>query len=236
MTNISRRKILDVVNKSAQKEKGFIAPPIAIIGAVVVGIIVIGIVSGGLKGSFKVTTDGQSSQQQSSEETNSQKASAPTSAPTSSSNFKTFTSEEINVSFEYPAEWKVNESSDTVTIALMEEGKTNNAAAAITAVNRPLGSAKDLQFSSIVDMQRAALKKEFNTTDFSVDKEVKVGDKEARLLEFTGNISGNSLTGKFLTTADKNNIYAITALADSDKWSKYSGDLQKALDSFKVLK
>lgn len=224
------------MKRSAQK--GF-AHPLLIVGAAVVVLIIIGVASGGLKGSFKITTNNQPAPQppeEVTETTNSEAELSPTSAPSTNSAFKTFTSEIIGVSFEYPASWNVNESADTVTISLMEEGKTNNAAAAISAVSRPLGNAKGFQFASIVDMQRVALKDEFKISDFIADKATKVGDKEARLLEFNGTTSGNPLTGKYLTTADKNNIYAITIMADADKWSKYSSDLQKALDSFKVLK
>lgn len=231
------------MNKSAQinqNQKGF-APPILIIGGIVVVLIIIGIASGGLKGSFKVSVNNQPTPQPTQETTEANSLQeTPTSTPASTSNsnsaFKTFTSEKMNISFEYPESWNVNETSDNITISLMEEGKTNNAAAAITAISKPLGSAKGFQFASIVDMQRVALKKEFNVSEFIVDKETKVGNKEARLLEFEGTISGNPLTGKYLTTADEDNIYAITVLADADKWSKYSADLQKALDNFKLLK
>lgn len=227
------------MNKTAQdSQKGF-APIVLIIGGIVVVLIIIGIASGGLTGSFKVTTNNQPTPkppEEVTETTNSEVQPSPTSAPSTSSAFKTFTSDEKNLSFEYPESWNVQDTSDNVTVSLMEEGKTNNAAAAISAISKPLGSAKGFQFASIVDMQRVALKNEFNVSEFAVDKETKVGTKEARLLEFSGTISGNPLTGRYLTTADADNIYAITVMADTDKWSKYSADLQKALDSFKVLK
>ena len=219
------------MNKSALSQKGFIASPIVLVGVAVVVLVIIGIASGGLKGSFKITTN-----QQAPAGTTSQGEPTPTSAPQSNTSFKTYTSTSMNFSFEYPENWKVQEGSSNVTIALMEEGKTNNAAALITAMSGPLGNSKDLQFASIVDMQKVAIKKEFGNSSFTVDKATKVGGLEARLLEFSGSMSGNPLTGKYLTTADKENIYAITVLADTDKWSKYSGDLQKALDSFKILK
>ncbi|MBI2338418.1 hypothetical protein HYU95_04510 [Candidatus Daviesbacteria bacterium] len=231
------------MNKSARiNQKGFVASPPMIIGGIIVLVVIVLLVAGGnFKFSAKLNPTGQ--KQTATSDTTSSKetveetsAPTPTPAPESTSTFKTFTSEEMNLSFEYPEDWKINEASDAVTISLMEEGKTNNAAAAISAVSKPLGSAKGFQFASIVDMQRVALKKEFSVQDFTVDNETKVGDNEARILEFQGTISGNSLTGKYLTTADKENIYAITVLADTDKWSKYSGDLQKTLDSFKVLK
>lgn len=229
--------------KTAHHNQGFTAPPIVIIGAVIVILVIIGFASGALKGSFKVSVNNQATPspveetQESAKET-VEETPAPTStpAPASTSTFKTFTSEDMNLSFEYPEDWDVKESSDNVTIALMEEGKTNNAAAAITAVSKPLGSVKGLQFSSIVDLQRTALKKEFNVSEFTVDKETKIGEKAAWILEFNGNISGNALTGKYLTTVDDDNMYAITVLADEDKWSRYSADLQKVLDTFKVLK
>lgn len=227
--------------KKISAQRGIVAHPLLIIGAVVVVLVIIGVASGGLKGSFKVTVNNQatpSPAQETTEEKTPEETptSTPTPVPASSSNFKTFTSEEKNISFEYPEEWNLKDTSNNVTISLMEEGKTNNAAAAISAVAKPLGSAKGFQFASIVDMQRVALKNEFSVSEFTVDKETQVGDKEARLLEFSGTISGNPLTGRYLTTADKDNVYAITVMADSDKWSKYSGDLQKVLDSFKVLK
>lgn len=235
--------ILVLVNKSAHfdyaqcKQKGFVASPPMIIGGIIALVVVFLLVAGGsFKFSAKMTPTEQN--QAATSETTPEEAPTPipTSSPVSASTFKTFTSEDMNISFEYPEEWIVKETSDTVTIALIEEGTTNNAAAAITAINRPLGSAKGLQFASVVDLQKVALKKEFNTSEFTVDEETKIGNKEARLLGFDGNISGNPLTGRYLTTIDENNIYAMTVLADADKWSKYSADLQKALDSFKVLK
>lgn len=224
------------MKESAQiNQKGFVASPPMIIGGVVVLVIVVLLVAGGnFKFSAKMTPTGEN--QAATSETTTEEVPTPTPSPVSTSNFKTFTSEDMGFSFDYPEDWTVKETSDTVTIALIEEGTTNNAAAAITAINRPLGNAKDLQFASIVDLQKVAIKKEFNNSDFTVDEETKIGDKEARLLGFEGNISGNSLTGRYLTTVDKNNIYAMTVLADADKWSKYAGDLQKALDSFKLLK
>ena len=207
-----------------------------IIGGIVILVIVVLLVAGGnLKFSAKVTPTGQD-QAATSETTVEEVVPTPTPSSISTSNFKTFTSENMGISFDYPEDWTIKETSDTVTVALIEEGTTNNAAAAITAIKRPLGSAKDLQFASIVDMQKVAIKKEFNNSEFTVDEKTKIGDREARLLGFEGNISGNPLTGRYLTTADENNIYAVTALADADKWSKYRGDLQKALDSFKLLK
>lgn len=228
------------MNKISAQQKG-IAAPILIIGVIVVVLIIIGIASGGLKGSFKVTVDKQSTPPPAEETTTeTTPEETPTPQPTSeasnSSTFKTFTSKNFNISFEYPDTWDVKETSDNVTVSLMEEGKTNNAAAAISAVSKPLGSAKGFQFASIVDMQRVPLKKEFNVAEFEIDKATKVGSLEARLLGFSGSIAGNTITGRYLTTADEDNLYAMTVMADSDKWSKYSSDLQKTLDSFKVLK
>ncbi len=207
-----------------------------IIGGIVVLVIVVLLVAGGnFKFSAKVTPTGQN-QAATSETAVEEVVPTPTPSPVSTSNFKTFTSENMGISFDYPEDWVVKETSDTITVALIEEGTTNNAAAAITAINRPLGTAKGLEFASIVDLQKVAIKKEFNNSEFTIDEKTRIGDKEARLLGFEGNISGNPLTGRYLTTVDENNIYAMTVLADADKWSKYSGDLRKALDSFKLLK
>lgn len=217
------------------KQKGFVASPPMIIGGIIVLVIVVLLFAGG---SFKFSVGRTPSQQNqtATSETTVEESSIPTPPSVSTSTFKTFTSESMNISFEYPEDWIINEGTDSVTIALLEEGKTNNAAAGITALSKSLGSAKDLQFASIVDMQKIAIKKEFNTSELTVDEEAKIGDKEARLLGFDGNISGNPLTGRYLTTIDQDNMYAITVLADADKWSKYAGDLQKVLDSFKLLK
>lgn len=222
------------MNKSTlTNQKGFAASLPIIIGGIIVLVVVLLVAGGNFKFSAKITPTEKS--QTTTSDTTSEETPTPTPSSISTSTFKTFTSGSMNLSFDYPEDWTVKETSDTITIALIEEGTTNNAAAAITAINRPLGSAKGLQFASVVDLQKIALKKEFNTSEFTVDKTTKIGGKEARLLGFEGNISGNPLTGRYLTTIDNNNIYAMTVLADSDKWSKYSGDLQKALDSFKLL-
>lgn len=224
------------MKKSAPtNQKGFAASPPVIIGGIVIVVIIVLLVAGG-KFKFSANITPTEKNQTITSESVTQETPTPTPAPVSTSTFKTFTSESMNLSFEYPEDWTVKETSDTITIALIEEGTTNNAAAAITAIKRSLGSAKGLQFASVVDLQKVALKKEFNTSEFTVDETTKIGDKEARLLGFEGNISGNTLTGRYLTTIDEDNIYAMTVLTDADKWSKYAGDLQKALNSFKILK
>ncbi|RJQ27254.1 hypothetical protein C4577_01740 [Candidatus Parcubacteria bacterium] len=239
---------MELVNKSAHfdtersrstqcKQRGFVASLPVIVGGVVVLVVVVLLVAGGnFQFSAKMTPTGDN--QAATSEVITEKATEPTPIPSPVSiyNFKTFTSEDMNISFDYPEDWTVNENSKNVTIALIEEGTTNNAAVAITAAKQPLGSAKGLQFTSIVDLQKVAIKKEFNISGFTIDETAKIGSMEARLLGFDGNISGNSLTGRYLTTNDENNIYVMTVLADADKWSKYSADLQKTLDSFKLLK
>lgn len=229
--------ILDQVSKiSAPKQEGFVAPPILVIGAVVVGLIVIGIASGGLKGSFKITNN--QSAQQPSEQASSQDTPTPTPTPApSNSTMKVYSSADLNFSFEYPEGWKIDEKSDSVTIAIFDKGKAgNDAEAAISALSKPLGTSKDLQFSSIVDMQRAAIKQQFKNSDFARDEDMTLNGQKAHLFEYSGTFVGNPVKAFYVTLTDKDNVYAITALADADKWSKYGDDLKKAVDSFKLLK
>lgn len=228
---------MELVKKSApEHQKGFVASPPVIIGGIIALIVIFFLATGNFKFSAKMDPTGQEQTPTSATISEEESTPIPTSPPISTSTFKTFTSEDKNISFDYPEDWTVSEDSKNVTIALIEEGTTNNAAAAITAAKQPLGNAKGLQFASVVDLQKVAIKKEFNVSEFTIDEAAKIGSMEARLLGFDGNISGNPLTGRYLTTNDENNIYAMTVLADADKWSKYAGELQKALDSFKPLK
>lgn len=228
--------LIKIVKKSAQtNQKGFVASSPMIIGGVVVLVIIALLVAGGnFKFSAKINPTEED--QTAITETIVEETPTPIPSPVSTSTFKVFTSEDMNISFEYPEEWLVQEGTNNITIVLLEEGSTNNGEAVITAAKGPLAGAKGLQFSSVVDLQKVNIKKEFNITGFTLDEEAKIGDKEAHLLGFDGNISGNPLIGRYLTTIDEDNLYAITVIADKDKWSKHSADLQKTLDSFKLLK
>lgn len=237
--------LIELVKKSAQlnqkgsacRQAGFIASPPMIIGGIVVLVIVALLVAGGnFKFSAKITPTGEN--QATTSETTTEKIPepTPTPSPVSTSNFKTFISKDMNMSFEYPEGWLIQEGTNNVTIALLEEGSTKNAEAVITAAKGPLAGAKGLQFASVADLQKVNIKKEFNITEFTLDEEAEISSREARLLGFDGSISGNPLTGRYLTTIDEDNLYALTVVTDKDKWSKHAADLQKTLDSFKLLK
>ncbi|MBI2019044.1 hypothetical protein HYS95_00050 [Candidatus Daviesbacteria bacterium] len=224
---------MESVNKSARlNQKGFVASPPIIIGGIIALIVIFFLATGSFKFSAKVDQPNQD--QAATTETAVEET--PTPSPVSTSNFKTFTNEGMNISFEYPEEWLIQEGSNNVTIALLKEGSTKNAEAVITAAKGPLAGAKGLQFASVADLQKVNIKKEFNVTDFTLDEKAEISGREARLLGFDGTISGNPLTGRYLTTIDEDNLYALTVVTDRDKWSKHAADLQKVLDSFRLLK
>ncbi len=225
-----------LVNKfSAQKG---VINPLVIGGVVVIGIIVFLIASGTFK--FSGSIDKPASQ-------DSQVATQPTEKPRPKDdqplaekpevkmNAEPFTDSKLGFSISYPEGWKVKSATTNATVYKPSDTKgSDKADALVSIVVGDLGELKDTKLSSIADLHKVYIKKQFSNVEFTGEKEVKVNNQDGYELDFTGSINSENMQAKYIVLKGEKNLYAVIEMANIGIWKDTEKELDASVQSFKM--
>lgn len=222
--------------KKLSAQSGFVANPLLIGGAVVVGIVVLLIASGSLKfsGYIKVDDSKKSQDDQSAAQT---VAPLPTEEPESvvKLNSESYSNTKYGYSLSYPEGWKVKEETNNVTIFKPSETKgANQADAAVSVVAGDLGDNKEMKLASIADIHKTFLKKQFSDVEIIGEKEIKVGAEDGYELEFTGGINTEKMHGRYIVIKGEKYLYALIGMANTSFWDTEKANIEASIQTFKI--
>lgn len=212
-------------------QKGVVAPPLVIGGAVVVGLIVLLLATGNLNFTAKITKSG-SEQTQSTSVKDKIKELAGSSVEMAA---EPFSSSQFGFSISYPKDWKVRNETTGVTVYLPKAQDANQADALIVVSTASLGQLKGSKLSTIADLQKVQLKNQFSGMTVVKEGATKVGDVEAYEIEFTASVKAENMRTRYVILTSDTNLYGILGSAESNLWDKYKDHIDKSLSSFKLL-
>lgn len=222
--------------KKFPARQGFVANPLLIGGAVVVGIIVLLIASGSLKFSGYVKVDDPDKSQDSQAETQTETP-APTEEPKPAVklNSESYTDTKYGYSISYPEGWKVKEQTNNVTMFKPSETKgADQADALVSVVADNVGDNKDMKLASIADIHKTYLKKQFTSVDIIGEKETKVGDMDGYELEFTAAINTEKMHGWYIVIKGDKYLYVIVGMSNTGLWDGEKDNIEASIQTFKL--
>lgn len=222
--------ILCLVNKKSA-HLGFIAhPAILVVGGIIV-LVIIGIASGALKfsGSLKYNPSKQQS-------TNTPNSSSKQNQTAKINLSETYTHTSPNYSIGYPTDWAIAESGKVAAIYSKAGGATTTqqSEAGVMITTSSLGQLAGSKLSTIADLSKPQLQKEFPGATISSEEDVKVGTYDAHVFNMVYPNNGIDWQGKFYVLTDADNLYGLVATANKPKWSNYEAALQAIVNSFKL--
>lgn len=212
-------------------EAGVISP-LMIGGVVVIGIVVFLVASGTFK--FSATVNKPASQ-------DSQVTTQPTEKPTEAPkpevkmNPEPFTDDKLGFSISYPEGWKVKSAATNATVYKPSDTNgSDKADALVSIVVGDLGELKDTKLSSIADLHKVFIKKQFSNVEFTGEKEVKVNNQDGYELDFTGSINSENMQAKYIVLKGEKNLYAVIEMANIGIWKDTEKELDTSVQSFKI--
>ena len=215
--------------------QGFVANPLLIGAAIVVILIVVGIASGALKFSGYVKVDDQNKGQSGTQSVQSTPAPTEQPKPQTKLNTEPFSDSKYGYSISYPEGWKVKEQTSNVTIFKPSETKgPEQADALVSVVAGDLGDNKGMKLTTIADIHKTYLKKQFSNAEVIGEKEVKVGDKDGYELEFTGTINTEKMHGRYIVLKGDKYIFAIVGMANTGLWDSEKNNIEASIQTFKL--
>lgn len=220
-------------------QKGFVASPPVIIGAIiVVAIIAIAISSGALKfsGYLKVDDSNKTQNDQTKSETPATTV-IPTEKPKAAVKFfsEPFSDAKLGFSISYIEGWKVREDTSAVTMFKPSETKgAEQADALVTVMSGSIGDLTDTKLSTLADLQKVQLKKLFSDVKIIREGDTKVGEKVAYEIEFTGTMNKEKMHAKYIVLTTSSKLFAILAGANAGLWGDSEGELNASVQTFKL--
>lgn len=237
MNNELMPKFFSFLSYSQYKQKGVINP-IVIGGVIVLGIIVFLAASGSFKFSASIKTDDQAQKQVEPE--SSEPQSTPTLSPTPEPapavklNSEPFSDSKLKFSISYPEGWQVKQQSTSVNFYLQSKTKANGGADALLTISSvSAGEYKDTKLSTIGDLHKVQIKKNFGEVNFTGEKDSKVAGLDAYEMEFTGTLSGESVKAKYYIVSYSSYLYSLIAIASDKTWDANQDVFKASLDTFK---
>ncbi|GEM_PF-4561923 len=213
-------------------KKGF-APIVLIIVVVVIGVVAVGIASGALKGSFKISKNGQQAQQAANTDQTTKKAPEEKASPLPEIQLgEIYTSPQKDFSLKPPKDWKVDEGQ---SIAFYEGSTFKGSPAVLVVTTVPLGELKGAQFSTIVDTVRISLKKQYAGSVIETDQATKVNGYDAHLLVFDTTQDGITYQVKAYLVVSGDNLYNVLTVANKESLAKFKQALEESINTFKLL-
>lgn len=224
--------------QTKKSQEGVVSP--MIIGAiVVVGILVaVGISSGALKFSGYVKVDDSNKPQENQTGSGSQDSQTPIpqeEKPAVKLNPESYSDTKYGYSLSYPEGWKVKEQTTNVTIYKPSESKgADQADALVTVAAGDIGDNKDMKLTTIADLHKTYLKKQFSGAEIVGEKEIKVGDQDGYELEFTAAINTEKMHGRYIVIKGDNYLFAIIGMANSGLWDGEKENIDASIQTFKL--
>lgn len=219
------------MNKKSAHQLGFVAhPAILIVGGIIV-LVIIGIASGAINfsGSIKYNR----SQQESGNTSNS--SSKQERAPKIDLS-QTYTHTAPSYSINYPTDWAIAESGKVAAIYSKAGGATTTkqSEAGLMITTSSLGELAGSKLSTVADLSKPQLLKEFPGATISSEEDVKVGAYDAHVFNMVYPNNGIDWQGKFYVLTDADNLYGLIATANKPKWPSYEATLRAVVNSFKL--
>lgn len=217
--------------KSAQF--GFVASPPIIIGAVVIGIIVLLMTTGALKFKASVTKTNDSSNNNT---VTTSKKEEPKKVVAKDLT-ETYTSQAMKLSINYPKGWKIDEIGTNAVIYSMDlNAKDRNTSPAGVILNSSTRTqTKGLSFTTLTNLAKESLSKEFTGMILDSDSDVKVGSYDSHLFKFTYQNGNNTLEGRSYLFATEDRTYVVMGTGLKSIWGEYEETIQKMIESFRIL-
>lgn len=225
------------MEKPARFQKGIVANPMLVGIGVVVVLVILLVASGSLKFSGYVKVD--DSKNAETQPTIQSEEPAPTPEPPKSDvklNSESFTSTKFNFSISYPEGWKVKEQESNVNFFKPSTTKgAEQGDALVTVAAGDIGENKDMKLTTIADVHKAFLKKQFNDAEITGEKEIKVGDKDAYELDFNASIGSEKVIGRYIVIKGEKYLFAIIGMANTGFWDSEKGNIEASIQTFKIL-
>lgn len=208
-------------------QKGFAS--LLVIGAVVlVGIVVFLVTSG------KLNTANKDQDNQSASKSASPEVAVPTQKPAVVLSDEPFSSTKLGFSIKYPTGWKVRSETNGVSIYLPAAAGSDKADAMVIATTAPLGALKGSKLSTLADLQKVQLEKQFSNMNVVKEGAIKIGDRDAYEIEFVANIKGENMHARYIMLTTTLNLYGILASANEGMWNQYKDTLDASIQTFKL--
>lgn len=222
------------MNKLSAREKGFVLP-IMIIGVVVAGVIVLLVATGSLKSSNKVNDSSKTGDNVTSPEQSPQVSPVETPKPAVKFFSEPFSDSKLGFSISYPEGWKVKEDTNAATMFKPSETKgSGQADALVTVLSGSIGDYAGTKLTTLADLQKVQLKKEFSGTEFLREGAVKVGDKDAYEIEFTGSMNKEKMHAKYIIITTSSKLFAILAGSNAGLWKDNEDILNASVQTLKL--
>lgn len=215
--------------KSAQKG---VVSPLVIGGVVVLGIVVFLVTSGTLKFPGSIKVDDQNVGK--IETQNAQSTPKEEPKPEVKLNPEPFTDSKLGFSISYPEDWKVRSDTKGVSLYLPSSAGSEKADVLVIVNTAPLGELRGSKLSTVADLQKVYLKKQFSNMVVIKEREIKVVDTDAYEIEFTAIIKGENMRARYIMLTTTADLYGILASANEGMWNKYTGSLDAVISSFKL--
>ncbi|OGD85663.1 hypothetical protein A2164_03035 [Candidatus Curtissbacteria bacterium RBG_13_35_7] len=148
---------------------------------------------------------------------------------------QTFTNSASNYSINYPDGWDIEEKDTNTTISIKEESGSQVNVAGIVISISPLQELKGSQLSTVADLWRVQIPKQFPGTTIEMDQAAKIGSLDTHMYTFTITNNNRQFPTKMYLLIDDENMYSLTAMVESTSQSKYESIVDTIVKSFKLL-
>ena len=225
------------------KQSGFALPVIIAAGVgVVVLLAIILWATGILKVSGTLTYNKNQTAATAPVESQTETTKTPTSTPVSTVPVlsETYTNQQQHYSLRYPKSWQVETQGKAVVIYStdLEASSAAKSIAGVIINSGTLGKLKGSQFSTLTDLWKIELDKQFPSGTFGSDKDVKVGAYQAHVYELTyPQKNDQKFEARFFLVADMTNdkLYGLLGTAIKPLFTKYEATIQGIVNSFQML-